>query len=259
MVGDRGNVGCGVERVSTRSPQQQNTFFCYNKNVMTLKAKLANYKYLIFDFDGTLVDSERPHYQSFSQTLATIGLKYVSFEEHCQVFLGTGSKHILKTILQKNNQEVNDAKIDNLIDLKRKIYDEIINAEGVSQIPGASEFLKNCKTEGKKMAIVSGGLKFSVEQAFALSGLPDVFDFFITSEDVAKTKPDPEGFLKAAERLGARVEDVIVFEDATNGVEAARAGGLECIGVGTYLPAEKFQAIYLEIILIKDYLIIPSL
>ncbi len=181
----------------------------------------------IFDMDGTLVDNMRFHGAAWQKMLFENGV-----ETDAQVFL-------VKTA-GKTNREIiphffKDATEERLLELglrKEMLYRELFLPER-RVIGGAVEFLEAAKSLGVKMAVATAAPVENVK--FILDGLElrRFFDVITTAADVSHGKPNPEVFLKSAEKLGVEPKHCLVFEDALNGFEAARRAGMKSIGMAT--------------------------
>jgi beta-phosphoglucomutase family hydrolase len=181
----------------------------------------------IFDMDGTLVDNMRFHGAAWQQMLLENGI-----ETDAQEFL-------IKTA-GKTNREIipnffADATEERLLELggrKELLYRELFLPERKA-IAGAIEFLTAAKSLGVKMAVATAAPVANME--FILDGL-DLRRFFeavTTAADVSHGKPNPEVFLKSAEKLNVEPKNCLVFEDAVNGFEAASRVGMKSIGIAT--------------------------
>lgn len=181
----------------------------------------------IFDMDGTLVDNMRFHGAAWQKMLFENGV-----ETDAHVFL-------VKTA-GKTNREIipnffKDATEERLLELglrKEALYRELFLPERQA-IEGAIEFLEETKTLGVKMSVATSAPGANVE--FILDGLDlrRFFDAITTAADVSHGKPNPEVFLKSAEKLGVEPQHCLVFEDAVNGFEAAHRAGMKSIGIAT--------------------------
>ncbi len=108
-------------------------------------------------------------------------------------------------------------------------------------LPGAADLLRRLRREGVLSAIVSSTPRANIDLILGSLGLADAFAAVVGAEDAQRGKPDPEGFLVAAERLRVSPADCVVLEDAPEGIEGAKAAGMRCIGVGTTRPLEKLS------------------
>jgi len=121
---------------------------------------------------------------------------------------------------------------------------EMITSEGVYEIPGARELLEMLPSE--RWAVVTSGIRAVAEFRIRLTGLP-MPSVMICAEDLSRGKPDPEGYLSAAIRLGRLPKDCVVIEDAPAGVEAAHSAGMRVIAIAATYPAEQLRAADLEV------------
>lgn len=216
----------------------------------SLTLDLQNIKAVIFDFDGVLVDTEKLHYESFEKVLKKYGIKYVSFEDHCKVYSGKGSKFIITHFIEKNDLALNP---ESLVNQKLELFLQLCEQKGVSPINGVIDFIYQLQEKNIKYGICSGGDLKSINRILKLAKFPDVFSTIVSSEDVSKPKPDPEGFLKTAKKFEVPPKYCLVFEDAINGIEAAKVAKVQYIAVTSYLPQEKFKEVDPNIQIIKDF------
>jgi beta-phosphoglucomutase len=181
----------------------------------------------VFDMDGTLVDNMRFHGAAWQTMLAENGIE-------------TDAHDFLVKTAGKTNREIipnffRDATEDRLLELglrKETIYRELFLPERRA-IDGAIEFLTAAQTLGVKMAVATAAPVANME--FILDGLDlrRFFDAVTTAADVSHGKPNPEVFLKSAEKLGVEPKHCLVFEDAINGFEAAHRAGMKSVGIAT--------------------------
>ncbi len=218
-----------------------------------IKLDTKRFKGIIFDFDGTLVDTEKIHYQAFQFSLKKVaGVEYVSFEDHSNVYTGTGGEFIITQELQRH--QVTNVTTDQVLQVKKLAFARLIKKEGLKTIPGAVVILKELGRKQVSSTVVSGGYGSSIEQAMKIANLSTDYFISITSrEDYEQPKPDPEGFLKAAEAMGLEPSECLVFEDAPNGIEAAQRAGMSHIAIARYVPEERFREIDQGVLTIQEY------
>lgn len=120
-------------------------------------------------------------------------------------------------------------------------------------IDGLDEFLREAKSRQIKMAIASAAIQSNIDFVIDNLNIKDVFDAIVSADDVEKSKPDPETFLKAANALHAAPKDCIVFEDAPKGVEAASNAGMRVVALTTMHEKEDFKQYANIIAFAKDY------
>lgn len=181
---------------------------------------------VLWDLDGTLVDSGEMHWWSWRDTLAAVNVP-VTYEQFAGTF-GQKNDRILRAWL---GPEATAARIAEIAEAKESEYRRLVSVHGLQPLPGARAWVERLRADGWRQSIASSAPRKNVEVMLAAIGLDAAFDAIVSSEDVGKGKPDPEVFLTAAARLGATPERSIVVEDAAAGIEAARRAGIKCIGV----------------------------
>jgi beta-phosphoglucomutase len=181
---------------------------------------------VLWDLDGTLVDSGEMHWWSWRDTLSAVGVP-VTYEQFTGTF-GQKNDRILRSWL---GPDATPERIAEIAEAKESEYRRLVSVHGLQPLPGAREWVERLRADGWRQTIASSAPRKNVEVMLAAIGLAGAFDAIVASEDVGKGKPDPEVFLTAAARLGATPERSIVVEDAAAGVEAARRAGIRCIGV----------------------------
>lgn len=189
---------------------------------------------VLWDLDGTLVDSGEMHWWSWRDTMGAIGVP-VTYEQFAGTF-GQKNDRILRVWL---GPDATPARIAEVAEAKESEYRRLVSVHGLQPLPGAREWVERLRADDWRQAIASSAPRRNVEVMLAAIGLDTMFDAIVAGEDVGKGKPDPEVFLTAAATLGARPAQSVVVEDAAAGVEAARRAGIRCIGVGDpALPAD---------------------
>jgi beta-phosphoglucomutase family hydrolase len=192
-------------------------------------------KAVLWDLDGVLVDTAPFHLQAWQELFQSLGKGFA--EADFRRTFGLRNDAILGDILG----ELTLAEIERLAQEKEELYRQKIGGK-VTAIPGAVELLRRLQQRGKKSAIVSSTTRENVRMVLASLGLEGVFEAVVAEEDAPKGKPDPQGFLVAAEKLGVAANECVVIEDAPGGLEAAKRAGMRCIGVTTSRPREGLAA-----------------
>jgi beta-phosphoglucomutase family hydrolase len=181
---------------------------------------------ILWDLDGTLADSADYHWESWHSAMEAEGLS-VTHQQFLDSF-GQRNDRILRTWL---GADVDPARIERIADAKEREYRRLARERGLTPLPGAAEWLMRLRADGWRQAIASSAPLANVDAMLDALKLDAFFDAIVSAEDVTVGKPDPQVFLKAAEKLGVPTSQCIVVEDAAAGVEAARRAGMRSIGV----------------------------
>lgn len=181
---------------------------------------------VLWDLDGTLVDSEAFHWQSWQYALEADGVT-VTFDQFKASF-GQRNDRILRVWL---GPDATLERINRVADAKEGEYRRLAETHGLTPLPGAADWLERLQQEGWRQAIASSAPRLNVEVMLRALRLSLYFDAIVSSEDVKHGKPDPEVFLTAAARLGVPPSHAVVVEDAVAGIEAARRAGMRSVGV----------------------------
>ncbi|MCK1796115.1 HAD-IA family hydrolase [Streptomyces sp. XM4193] len=187
------------------------------------EATLLTTRALLLDMDGTLVNSDAAVERVWRGWAAEHG---VDPERAIRLGRGRQGYATMATLLPDR------PLAENLTDNRRLLAQEVEDTEGVVPIPGAPEFLDAIATAPH--ALVTSASLALAEARMGAAGLA-VPELRITAESVGASKPDPEGFLKAAAELGFAPADCLVLEDSVAGVSAARAAGMPVLGIGAHL------------------------
>jgi HAD superfamily hydrolase (TIGR01509 family) len=184
-------------------------------------------KALIFDFDGLIVDTEWPDYESWQSVYRQHGCE-LAVEKWGQIVGGTGASDFDP---HSHLEELCGKQLDReeiWLDRRKQYLDEL-SAQPI--LPGVLDYLDEAERRGLKLAIASSSPENWVRGHLARLGIYQRFDAIKTADDVARTKPDPELYLAAMEALKISASEGIVFEDSPNGVKAAKAAGLFCVAI----------------------------
>ena len=192
---------------------------------------------VLWDLDGTLVDSGDYHWRAWRDTMRDEGVD-LTYEQFLASF-GQRNDRILSNWL---GAAADPSRIVRIGDAKEALYRKIARSEGLTVLPGAREWVTRLHDEGWRQAIASSAPRENVEVMIEVVGIRELIDAFVSAEDVTRGKPEPDVFLAAASRLDVPAARCIVVEDAAAGIEAARRAGMRCIGVSghTRLAADIF-------------------
>ena len=191
---------------------------------------MNNIQACLFDLDGVIVDTAVYHYKAWKRLAAEMGFDFT--EEQNELLKGVSRVRSLEIILQIGHVTKTEAEKEELATRKNNWYVDMINHMQPSEIlPGAREFVEACRDAGIKTAL--GSASKNSMTILEKIGMVELFDAIIDGNKVSKAKPDPEVFLKGAQELGVVPANCVVFEDAIAGVEAAIAGGMKVVGIGS--------------------------
>lgn len=182
-------------------------------------------KAVLWDLDGTLVDSEEYHWLAWRDSMAAEGVP-LTHERFLKTF-GLRNDAIVPQWIPGATPE----RIEKIANAKEQLYRRLVREGGLEPLPGAREWTGRLAADGWRQAIASSAPRENVDVVLAVIGLAASFQAIVSAEDVTVGKPDPQVFLTAASRLGSSPEQSIVVEDAPAGIEAARRAGMPSIGV----------------------------
>jgi mannitol-1-/sugar-/sorbitol-6-phosphatase len=184
-------------------------------------------KAILFDLDGVLVNSAELVERTWRVWAARHQL---DADKVIAVAHGRRTIETVRIIAPQLNVDAEVAALES---------SEMITSEGVYEIPGARELLEMLPSE--RWAVVTSGIRAVAEFRIRHTGLP-MPSVMICAEDLSRGKPDPEGYLTAAMRIGQPPKDCIVIEDAPAGIEAAHNAGMRAIAIAATYPAEQLAA-----------------
>lgn len=178
---------------------------------------------LIFDCDGTLVNSMPLHFAAWKNTLGRYG--FVLTEERFYALAGQPTWRLVEMLATEHG-----ATVDTHAVAREKEADFVRQIHLVQAIEPIVEIARRYVGH-KQMAVASGGWRDITRMQLTQIGIVDWFETIVTAEDTERHKPDPDVFLEAARRLGVPPADCLVYEDADLGIEAARRAGMRCIDI----------------------------
>jgi HAD superfamily hydrolase (TIGR01509 family) len=193
------------------------------ENETSLKLPKGSFKAYLFDCDGTIVDSMPLHYVAWKRVLAEWGCEFGE-----QTFYSWGGMPVTEIIAALNVRDGLAMPIEEVQRRKEALYFEIL-----PELKAVPEVLEHIELSHGHIpfAVVSGSTRESVTASLTTLGILDRFETLVCAGDYERSKPDPQPFLIAAERLGVAPEDCLVFEDTDMGIQAATAAGMASVKV----------------------------
>ncbi|HOO44400.1 MAG TPA: beta-phosphoglucomutase [Bacillota bacterium] len=185
-------------------------------------------KGVIFDLDGVIVSTDEFHFKAWKVLADREG---IHFDRHINNRLrGVSRRESLEIILEKANRSYSENEILEMLDFKNNIYrNSLSELTKYDILINFNELYAKLRQNKIKMAI--GSSSKNTKTILTQIGLIDAFDAIADGNDITRSKPDPEVFLLAAERLGLDPKECVVVEDAVAGIEAAKAGGMIAIAI----------------------------
>ena len=192
-------------------------------------------KALLFDLDGTLIDSMPLHHNAWVEWHARRGTVMNRDDLSFAKTAGRSNAELLLDLFPEHSVEEHLV----MADAKEAIYREFAT-RSLQLIAGAREFVEQARAAGCKLAVCTAATLPNMALAFERHGIDAWVDTVTSPADGLRGKPHPDIFLEAAKRLGIAPEHCVVFEDAPLGVEGARRAGMKAVALTTTLPAAAF-------------------
>lgn len=202
---------------------------------------------IIFDFNGVIVDDETPHVFCFQQALAEAGLTLTK-EDYYGAFLGMDERTCTRLLLQQRDGGFEEAEVFRIGERKAELFLAHTAQHRPSLFAGVVDFVKAARGR-YRLAIASGGRRAQIHAALAGTQIERHFDVILAAEDCPTGKPDPAIYLLTLKRLNAGrgsgcdivPSECLVLEDSVAGIRAAKAAGMNVLGVATTYPLDKLH------------------
>ena len=181
---------------------------------------------VIFDMDGVIVDTEPVHNYAYYQHFKELGIE-VSAEMYAS-FTGNSTKNVFQKI--KDHFGVAE-DIPTLVEKKRSLFNNAFDTKAdLFLLEGVEELIKQLHQNGIQLILASSSSKVTINRVFNRFSLHTYFSYIVSGEDFPQSKPNPDIFLEAVRLSKSNKENCIVIEDSTNGIKAAHAAGVFCVG-----------------------------
>ncbi|WP_294154636.1 HAD family phosphatase [uncultured Clostridium sp.] len=215
---------------------------------------MTKIKGVLFDMDGVIFDTEKAYLETWTKVFKSYG--YDLKRETYISIMGTGRDNAVSTFKEAFG---NDIPMEDMYKDKDRILKEIIESGSVPLKPGAVEILTYLRENNIKTALATSARMWRAETQLKMSGIKDMFDKITCGDEIKNLKPDPDIFLKSAQKLALNPDECIVIEDSPAGIQAAFNAGMYGIHVEDLKEADatikKYcQANFKNLMEIKEYL-----
>jgi beta-phosphoglucomutase len=200
---------------------------------------------VIFDFDGVIVDTEPLHYAAFQRTLEPLGMHF-TWQEYVETYIGFDDRDAFRHAFSTKGKILDQDELYRLIEQKAAVFQEVIRSE-VTAYPGVLALITQLNANKIPLAICSGALRADIDPILTMLGISIYFDVIVTADDVAASKPDPECYQLAFQRLQSAHQNrlsknaTIAIEDTPAGISAAKNAGLLVCAVTNSYPANRLD------------------
>ncbi|MBD2741347.1 HAD family phosphatase [Coleofasciculus sp. FACHB-1120] len=208
---------------------------------MTLKA-------VLFDFNGVIINDEAIHRELIDEVLISENLrsKPADFRQFC---LGRSDRACLNQLLKNRGRFVAESYLTELVNRKAQAYQQRLEAlEKLPIYPGLEDFINQLRMRELQLGVVSGSIRSEVELVLTRAGVAEFFSVIVAGDDITASKPEPDGYLLAVERLNQQYphlhllpSECLAIEDTPAGIQAAKIAGIPVLGVAHTYPFHMLQ------------------
>ncbi len=208
---------------------------------MTLKA-------VLFDFNGVIIKDEAIHQQLIEEILIEENLR-PSPQEYREICLGRSDRVCIAELLRRRGRVVTGDYLTKVVARKAESYQrQLETLEKLPIYPGLEDLIFKIRVAQLPMGVVSGALRCEVEMVLDRTQLAQYFAVIVAGDDIKASKPEPDGYLLAVERLNqqypdlkAQASECLAIEDTPAGIEAAKRAGMQVVGVANTYPFHMLQ------------------
>lgn len=205
-------------------------------------------KAILFDFNGVIINDEAIHEELIAELLIQENLRY-SVGDYRSLCLGKSDRVCLRDMLERRGRIPNEVYLQQLIHKKSAAYqDRLASMEKLPIYGGLEDAIYNFRLAKLPLGIVSGALRQEVELVLERSNLRQYFSIIVTGDEISTSKPDPEGYLLGARKLGEmfpelhlQPQECLAIEDTVVGMQAAKRAGMQVVGVANTYPFHYVQ------------------
>lgn len=205
-------------------------------------------KAVLFDFNGVIINDEPLHQRLIEQLLIEENLT-LKPGEYQKVCLGRSDRSCLRDLLNSRGRVVKEDYLTQLLKKKAQEYAlEIEKIEKLPLYPGLEDLISQMLKLNCKLGLVSGAIRTEIELVLERSNLTEYFQVIVAGDDITTSKPEPDGYLLAVERLNQEYPDLnlqasecLVIEDTLAGIQAAKGAGMQVVGIANTYPFHMMQ------------------
>ncbi|MFB2770678.1 HAD family hydrolase [Pelatocladus sp. BLCC-F211] len=208
---------------------------------MTLKA-------VLFDFNGVIIDDESIHLQLIDEILIQENLQPQRRDER-QASLGRSDRACFQDLLTRRGRIMSEQYLTQLLTKKAQLYAlEIEKLEKLPLYPGLDDLIFQVRSRNLNLALVSGAIRQEIELVLERAKLTEYFPVIVAGDDITTSKPEPDGYLLAVERLNQayptlnlQPRECLAIEDTPAGIQAAKRAGMQVVGIANTYPFHMLQ------------------
>lgn len=191
------------------------------------------FKAVLFDHDGTLVESEGQHFALWNQVLAPYGFA-LTLAQYKDLYAGVPTDANAADLVERFGVQESP---EVLARLKNESAQAYLQANAFPLMPGVRESIAQLQAAKLRLGVVTGARGYAINATLRSHDLAPAFETVVSADDVVHSKPAPDCYLLALQRMGLAAQDVVAFEDTEHGVAAAVAAGLACVAIPTEMSA----------------------
>ncbi len=216
---------------------------------------ISDMQLAIFDLDGVIVDTAKYHYLAWKRLARAHGFDFTEVDN--ERLKGVSRRRSLEILLEIGHVSADEATREAMASQKNAWYvDYIRHMEASELLPGAAAYLQFLRAHGVQTAL--GSASQNAPLILARLNIAALFDTVVDGTMVQRTKPDPEVFVCAAEKLGVKPERCVVFEDAEAGIEAGRRAGMGTVGIGQPSRLKEADVVVASLQQLTRLLVLPT-
>lgn len=240
-VGERIQASARVTKFTKRLVETRGVVTLMKDNTVVVEGDFLFYvlrrsrRAILWDMDGVISDSYSFHLAAWQETFKKRGVDFPE-QDFARLF-GTRNDFIVRSVMGKDLAE---SDVRAIVQEKEEAFR--LKATGrIKPFPGAIRLLTALKKADIKLGLASSAPRENIDLVLNELGLADVFDAVVCGQEVSESKPSPQIYLAAAQKLGALPEDCVVIEDSPLGIRAASAAGMKSLAVGNTHPGQELR------------------